>query len=228
MSFESASSDLPSLIRYSDQVQYFEHDRKEMLPFVPETAKRVLEIGCGSGAFGKQVKSRQGVEYWGVELIKEAAGTAASRLDRVFVGTVEQNYADLPRDYFDLLVCNDILEHMVDPYHTLALLKSCLKSDGKILCSIPNFLFIKNLFHVLIRKDWQYEDWGIRDRTHLRFFTKKSARRMLEELGFRIEICEGILPTQHPLVFSVFDLLTLGHFHEAKFTNFAMLARKNR
>ena len=84
------------------------------------------------------------------------------------------------------------LEHLVDPYLVLEQIKSKLKKQGRIISSIPNVRYHNTFMKVLFQKDWKYEDYGVMDRTHLRFFTGKSIRRMYEEAGFRVEKNHGI------------------------------------
>ena len=58
--------------------------------------------------------------------------------------------------------------------------------------SVPNVRFWGNMINLLIRRDWKYEDSGVLDKTHLRFFTRKSLRRLLESAGYRMELLRGI------------------------------------
>jgi 2-polyprenyl-3-methyl-5-hydroxy-6-metoxy-1,4-benzoquinol methylase len=90
-----------------------------MLPFVPADAQRVLELGCAEGVFAATVKERTGAEVWGIEFNGQAAERARAVIDHVLVGDANERIAELPDTYFDTIVCNDILEHLVDPGATL-------------------------------------------------------------------------------------------------------------
>jgi hypothetical protein len=81
---------------------------------------------------------------------------------------------------------------MIDPYSVLLESKDLLHKEGVIIASIPNVRYLSNVYNFLIRQDWQYEDCGILDRTHLRFFTKKSMAKTFIDLGYTIESIEGI------------------------------------
>ena len=81
----------------------------------PAAARTILEIGCACGEFGKAVMSRQEAEVWGIEPHLEAAKVASECLHRVFSQPVEEVLDELPDGHFDLLVCNDVLEHLVEP-----------------------------------------------------------------------------------------------------------------
>src|SRR5207244_3185918 len=144
--------------------------RPEMLQFLPTAAQRMLEIGCAEGAFSAAVKGRTGAEAWGIEFSPEAAERARAVLDRVLVGDANERIAELPDASFDLVICNDVLEHLVDPGATLRQLRTKLAPGGVVVSSIPNIRYLPALSKVVFRKDFPQEDIGIFDRTHLRFF----------------------------------------------------------
>ena len=146
--------------------EYRSLSRPEMLVYVPESAKRIIDIGCGEGGFGKLIKGRQDSEVWGLERDPAAASAAKRMLDRVVCGDAVTNVEQLPDAYFDCIVCNDILEHLVAPEDFLRLLKAKLSPDGNIICSIPNVRYFFVLYDLVIKKRWEYQDAGVLDRTH--------------------------------------------------------------
>lgn len=89
------------------------------------------------------------------------------------IGEIEQYINELPDNYFNAITCNDVLEHIFEAEDLLLQLKSKLKSGGVLVSSIPNVRYLNNLIHVLFEKDFRYEDEGIRDKTHMRFYTQK-------------------------------------------------------
>lgn len=97
----------------------------------------------------------------------------------------------MPDGYFDLVVCNDVLEHMADPQKALATIRAKMAADGRLVGSLPNVRSVWVLLDLLFRRDWRYRESGVLDSTHLRFFTFKSARRLLTESGFEIEVFRG-------------------------------------
>jgi 2-polyprenyl-3-methyl-5-hydroxy-6-metoxy-1,4-benzoquinol methylase len=163
---------------------YFKGYRDELKPFIPDGVKRVLEIGCGEGGF--RTHFADDVEYWGVEPNSQVAFLSKEKFHRVLNGIYDDVEEEIPNDYFDLVVCNDVIEHMVDHDAFFEKIKLKMKYDGKILMSIPNVRYIGNLLSLIFFKDWQYKDEGILDRTHLRFFTEKSLIRALNEHNFDI------------------------------------------
>ena len=205
-------------------MDYFGNLREEMLKYVPANAQRILDVGCGGGRFGALLKAaRPSTEVWGVEPEREAARDAASRLDRVLATPFDATTA-LPAAYFDAIVFNDSLEHFPDPFPPLMHCKSLLAAHGVIVCSIPNVRYISNLKHLLVDRDWRYEDFGVRDRTHLRFFTYRSILRTMDQAGFRVRSIAGINPAPLNWRKSAFLLLLYPWVSDTRFQQFAVVA----
>ncbi len=160
--------------------------RREMLPFVPQEAHAILDVGCSVGNFGELLKKERKAEVWGVETDEKAAEMAEQKLDRVYCGEFERKL-NLPEKKFDCVVFNDVLEHMIDPYEAVRYAKDLLNERGRIVASIPNVRYFGNIWDLLVKKNWEYMDTGILDRTHLRFFTKRSIEALFTNLGCRIE-----------------------------------------
>jgi SAM-dependent methyltransferase len=203
---------------------YFSGDRPEMIQYVPEGAKRILEIGCGEGNFGVYFKEKQGAEVWGIEYDAAHAQVARTKLDRVFAGDVVSFLSELPPRYFDAIVCNDVLEHLTDPYTVLLQLKSKLTANGRLISSLPNIRFFRTFFDFVFHKNWEYTDNGIMDKTHYRFFTIKSIPAMYERLGYEVLVHTGINPSKsiRPVLF---NWLLLGRFSDIRFLQFATVVR---
>jgi 2-polyprenyl-3-methyl-5-hydroxy-6-metoxy-1,4-benzoquinol methylase len=214
------------LVEVSDDEvsNYYEQDRKELLKFFKPGPRRILDVGCGAGTFAAGLKKMLGAEVWGIEFDEPAAKRAAGRFDRVACGDVFQMAATLPRAYFDLILFNDMLEHLVDPYSLLRLIQANLAPQGRIFCSIPNFLYFNVMRSLLVYRDFKYEDYGVLDRTHLRFFTRKSMIRMLEEAGYVLELVEGINPKRH-WVYRLLNLLFLNGLAFARYQQYVCIAR---
>jgi methionine biosynthesis protein MetW len=207
--------------------RYWDFDRAEMAPLVPTSARRVLDIGCANGRFLALIKERQGAETWGIEINPEAAGQAAGRVDRVIRGDVDSAFAQLPDGYFDCVVCNDVLEHLPDPSRVLRELASRLSAEGVIVASIPNMRYLPVLYELLFRKDWRYRDSGVLDRTHLRFFTRRSIVRLFADEGYRITLMQGLqvpTPRWYKFAFAAAVVLTLGFYNDTRFIQFACVA----
>lgn len=170
--------------------EYYKHYRPEVARLLPKKYAHVLEIGCGEGRFRSNLT--QPCEYVGVEPSPAAATKASNSLDRVLTGTYEGVADALPDDYFDLVICNDVIEHMTDHDRFLEDIKRHMKPGALLVGSVPNVRYFFHLWNLMVRKDWQYVDHGILDNTHLRFFTQKSWRKTLEAHHYEIEILHGI------------------------------------
>ena len=167
---------------------YFKTTRPDMLALVPPNSHRVLEIGCSSGGFSSQLKA---LETWGVEPNPEAAEIAATKLTRVFPSTYDAAQSQLPNHYFDLVIANDVIEHMPDHDAFLKAIQEKMIPGGLIIGSLPNMRHITALVKLLVLKNWDYRDEGILDRTHLRFFTRNSIVRALKSSGLEIVLVSG-------------------------------------
>lgn len=211
----------------SDDRQYYQYIRPEMLSFLPLTIKNVLEIGCGEGRFLSQVSVTG--EKWAVEMDSASGQLAAKRGLRVLTGAYDQVVSQIPETFFDVIICNDVIEHMADTDWFLESIKTKLKDGGVIIGSVPNVRYFPNLVELLILKDWRYRDSMILDRTHLRFFTEKSLQRTLQENQFTVEVLTGINPSHNLAkrwVMQCLCWLTFGFLADTQFLQFGFRARR--
>jgi 2-polyprenyl-3-methyl-5-hydroxy-6-metoxy-1,4-benzoquinol methylase len=167
----------------------------------------------------------RGMEIWGIEINKGSAEIAGRHLDKVLVGDIATLLELLPNRYFDCIIFNDTLEHLVDPYTVLLKMKEKLSAHGVVVCSIPNVRYYLNLKNLLIKKEWSYEDAGILDRTHLRFFTEKSIRDFFTSLSYQIIRMEGINRIRPSWKFKVMNFMLCGHLSDTLFPQFALVAK---
>ena len=203
---------------------YYKRDRPEMLDFIPSSSGKILDVGCGEGCFGLKLK-KLGMEVWGIELNRESAVIAQKKLNRVIIGDVFNLIDDLPDHYFDCVVFNDVLEHLIDPFTLLMKLKKKLSAKGFVVASIPNVRYFYNLKNLVIKKQWKYEDDGILDKTHLRFFTKDSIRETFNLLGYEVLRIEGIHAFNPSWMFKLLNLVLFGQLSDTKYLQFACVVR---
>ena len=184
-------------------------ERDDLVRMVPENAKRILDIGCAMGGYGKELKEiRPDIFLMGVERNPVMAQSADCYYDEVMRCRVEE--ADLPGD-FDLINCGDILEHLRDPWSMLKRLNELLNHGGHLVLSIPNaghWSVIKEL----LKGRFRYVPAGILCVSHLRWFTESSIRDVLGKTGFSIEIFERnqIPPTPRGQAF-IRDICAAGY-----------------
>jgi len=202
---------------------YFAHSRAEMLPFVPDGVMKVLDVGCGEGGFGALLKESRGAEVVGIEMNVESATKAERVLDRVSCASAS-NFAFRELGLFDCIVFNDVLEHLEDPWEVLVAARHALSPAGHVVISLPNVRFFPVLYNLIAQGDWKYEDSGVLDKTHLRFFTRKSIVEMLSSAGFRVVKLEGLNWENTPLYVRALNRLFRGKFHDLSYPQFAILA----
>lgn len=213
----------------SKPANYYQNLRLEMLPFIPAKAKKILELGCGEGMFGSYLRDKLGAEVCGIEIEKKFATKAKKNLDKVYIGDAETIIKNLPAKSFDVIVANDVLEHMVDPYSVLKEAKRILKKDGVVVSSIPNMRNFHVWYALTRHKQWEYEESGILDRTHLRFFTERSIINMYERLGYEVLDQTGIHKEQNlPFLYRLINAILRRKLEDMQYVQFATVARIKR
>jgi O-antigen biosynthesis protein len=165
-------------------------DRSDIAALVPETARRILDVGCARGELGAGLKLRgDQVQVTGVEMSRPLAELATKRLDEVFVGPIEQVLPGLASAAFDCVIFGDVLEHLIDPYRVLLEVRGKIQPHGVLLASIPNVRHHRIVRKLILRGTWEYGEQGLLDSGHLRFFTLANIRQMFAWAGYETELC---------------------------------------
>lgn len=154
--------------------------------------RRVLDVGCATGYLAEYLnKIRADCQVIGIEIDSKAASRAMIHCAEVICGDVE-NESTIARlkGPFDVIIFGDVLEHLRYPDRVLKRLKTFLEKDGRVIAALPNFVHFTIRKKALLGK-FEYADWGILDRTHLRFFTLDSALKMFELCGYEVQHWEG-------------------------------------
>jgi 2-polyprenyl-3-methyl-5-hydroxy-6-metoxy-1,4-benzoquinol methylase len=120
-------------------------------------------------------------------LFPEAAQIARGRLDEVYEGNIEQIDLPIAPGSLDVVLCLDVFEHLIDPWTTASRLARLLKRGGALIASIPNVRHFRVVMPLLLRGRWDYAEFGLMDRTHLRFFTEHSASQLVRQAGLRVD-----------------------------------------
>jgi SAM-dependent methyltransferase len=160
-------------------IDYYGEVRDDVLPFLPEGAQEVLEVGCGRGATGRLIQDRLGCRVTGVELNPVVAREAARHLHRVIQGDVQT--LDLEGRY-DAVIALELVEHLVDSESFLARVRQLLAPGGRAIFSIPNVAHW-SIVEDLLAGRWDYQPIGLLGYTHYRFFTHRSLGDWLRRSG---------------------------------------------
>lgn len=206
---------------------YFNVDRKDMISFLPGYYSKVLEIGCANGEFVKYL--RNDCEVWGCEMNLAAAEIASTKLFKIIVGKYSEIVNEIPDNYFDLIICNDVIEHMDDHDWFLNSIYKKVVKGGFLIGSVPNVRHVRNMYNLIVLKDWEYTDSLTLDRTHLRWFTFKSLKHAFIRNNWKIEVIKGINGTKlikYKLFIYLFNVLTLGQHKDIEYFQIAFRIRK--
>jgi 2-polyprenyl-3-methyl-5-hydroxy-6-metoxy-1,4-benzoquinol methylase len=188
---------------------YYANAREDLVAELPRPLGRVLDVGCGEGAVGRLLLAEGAATVTGIEVNQHAAARAREVLDEVGVGPVEQILPTLTGPW-DTICCYDVVEHLVDPSAVLTALRAAAAPGGHLHISIPNARHISLLADLIVRGTFGYTDWGHRDSTHLRWFTRSDIVAATETAGWRV------IRTTHPALHRarLLDTITRGRSTE--------------
>jgi 2-polyprenyl-3-methyl-5-hydroxy-6-metoxy-1,4-benzoquinol methylase len=166
---------------------YYGADRNDLIAMLPRPIGRALDVGCGEGAVGRRLLLEGATSVHGVEIFPDAAAIAAQAYDDVVVAPVEValTEGDLPAE-FDTILCYDVLEHLADPAMILDLLRQRAAPGARLHVSVPNARHLGLVKDLLFRGTFGYTEFGHRDATHLRWFTRRDIEAAVADAGWRI------------------------------------------
>ncbi len=180
----------------SKNESYYSNIRFELLDLITKKENiKVLEIGSGYGDTLIYLKgSGLAKEVVGVDLsFNESKKDSYDQLDNFISGDIEKISLTQYENYFDVIILADILEHLSDPMRTLKNLQFNLKKDGEIIASIPNIRNLTAFFKIFVKGTFSYEDEGLFDNTHLRFFCRKDMISLFLESNYEVTFIESSL-----------------------------------
>ena len=160
----------------------------DLLALVPRDARRIIEVGCSSGSLAREYKKlNPQCEYVGIEIVPEFAGVARAWCDHVVLGNIEHLEDEVFASLFpsDCWIFADVLEHLYDPWSVLRRIRGFLLPNASVLACIPNAQYW-SLQLRLNNGEFRYEDEGLLDRTHIRWFTKTTIIELFQAAGFGI------------------------------------------
>lgn len=157
--------------------------------------RRVMEIGAGPGSITRMLKENGACAVTAVEVDAEALPHLAPLCEQVFQRDLNdpawtQGLA-IPGGY-EVIVAADVLEHLLDPWSTLAALKPLLAADGHVVVSLPHASH-NAVIAALLSGNFRYHEWGLLDRTHIRFFGLKNIDELFSRAGYAIVESDYVL-----------------------------------
>jgi 2-polyprenyl-3-methyl-5-hydroxy-6-metoxy-1,4-benzoquinol methylase len=205
----SASPTPPGAYGEAKPLGYYGNAREDLVAALPRPLGRVLDVGCGEGAVGCLLRAEGARSVTGIEVNEQAAARAREVLDEVKVGRVEEVLQALSGPW-DTICCYDVLEHLVDPGNVLVALRTLAAPGAHLHVSIPNARHVSLLADLVLRGTFGYTEWGHRDSTHLRWFTRRDIVAIIEAAGWRV------LESSHPALHRAraLDVLTRGRSTE--------------
>jgi 2-polyprenyl-3-methyl-5-hydroxy-6-metoxy-1,4-benzoquinol methylase len=165
---------------------YYANVREDIVAALPRPIGAVLDVGCGSGGVGPGLRRAGATHLTGIEVVAEQAELARERYDEVVAAPVEQALGQVDGP-FDTILCLDVLEHLVDPEQVLRDLRGVAAPGARLQVSLPNARHVSLMKDLVLRGTFGYTDWGHRDRTHLRWFTRRDIVEAMERNGWAVQ-----------------------------------------
>lgn len=187
------------------------HSPHQLIPDLIKPGSIVLDVGCNSGFLGKKLKKEKNILSDGVDIDNQALKEAKKYYRSVYKRDLYTDRLNLNKNTsvstYDYIIFADILEHLPRPDLVLQDARGYLKKNGKIIASIPNIARLEIRLKLLFG-NFDYTE-GILSQDHLRFFTKKTATKMFQHCGYKVE---KILPTGFGHIIKIFPTLTAFQF----------------
>jgi 2-polyprenyl-3-methyl-5-hydroxy-6-metoxy-1,4-benzoquinol methylase len=165
---------------------YYASTRDDVIDALPRPVGAVLDVGCGSGGVAEGLRRAGATRLTGIEVVPEQAELARARYDHVVAAPVERALVQVEGP-FDTILCLDVLEHLVDPEQVLRDLHEVAAPDARLQVSLPNARHVSLVKDLVLKGTFGYTDWGHRDRTHLRWFTRRDVVDAMERGGWAVE-----------------------------------------
>ena len=214
--------------------QYFSHIRLDIISLIPSNpGQTILEIGAGGGNTLLYLKEQQlAKEVMGIELVQiEDSNQKHPLINKFQFADIEKEEIDAPAEYFDIIICADVLEHLADPWLVIEKIARHLKKDGLLIACLPNIRDWKTLFKIVIKGDFQYNvQGGVLDKTHLRFFCKKNIKQLFTTPRLSVLYCKPnflLKVVSEGRKRRIINFITFGLFKDFLTVQFLVVAKKN-
>jgi 2-polyprenyl-3-methyl-5-hydroxy-6-metoxy-1,4-benzoquinol methylase len=206
---------------------YTQSQREGIEAICPPNPRRILDIGGSSGRFAQAIKQSLGAQaVFVADYSADALAKAAEITDGTFQVDLNRRGAITEAlsstDPFDLVFCLCVLEHVYDPWALIAELHETLPMGATIVASVPNTQHLRFIARV-VGGTWHYDHTGLFDRTHIRFFSRKSAEKLMTCSGLELVASQMRIRNR---TLALFDKLTLGLFRRFLALQFEVVVRK--
>lgn len=152
--------------------------------------KKILDVGCGNGHFGKEFINN-GNSVFGVDISEKSVEVAKKYLSDAKCTDIQQDRLPYEDNFFDVIIMGEIIEHLLEPKKALLEIKRVLKNDGFIVITTPNFLVFSNRIRILFG-NFEYTETGFLDKSHVHFFHIDSFKKIINELEMEIDCFNNV------------------------------------
>ena len=212
-------------MKFEKGIHYSSYIRTELVEMLSCIKGRFFEVGCGTGATLEYLKSRGASYVAGIDINTNSIEIDAGRgLDIALTGDVEKEELSFKEKEFDCIILADVLEHLYNPWDTLKKLSPFLADKGYVLLSLPNIKHYSILRRLMFHDEWAYADAGILDNSHIRFFTFKEIKGLLDYAGFKIIKVKCINSSGHKM--RLINKLLFGKLDSFLAVQYYILAQK--
>jgi ubiquinone/menaquinone biosynthesis C-methylase UbiE len=188
---------------------------------------KIMDIACGEGLTCLELKKLgKAKEVIGVELFNKATKIAESRLDQVICGNIEEINLPFETGYFNYIIMSLVIEHLINPWKTLKRLRNFLSIEGYLIACISNIAHWRTLKDLIVFDNWEYKESSFLDKTHLRFFTKKTILKLFNEGNYEVKsITEKI---SNKIIVKAIDSLTYDQLRRFFISPYLIMAQKRK
>lgn len=179
---------MKSADKYVYEVNLSEQNSASFILGLVGKNKRVMEVGAGPGSITKLLVANSGCQVSAIEIDDDSIKSLKEYCDSVYkIDLNAQHWIDQfdTSDKFDVVVAADVLEHLNNPLSVLKSFKRLIKSDGSVIVSLPH-IGHSVIYACLVDNDFEYRDWGLLDKTHIRFFGIKNMQVLFDNAGMKI------------------------------------------
>lgn len=211
---------------------YYSNIRIDLVNLIEPNSKnlKILEIGAAYGETLYYLKQNNiASEVVGLDLFEDVKNKQNyKQVDKFIFGNIEQLDLKEYYNYFDIILLPDVLEHLVEPKPVLEKIKNYLKSNGQIIVSMPNIRHFSALNKIFLKGDFRYEESGIFDYTHMRFYCKKNIEELIYNSGYTIINTQSSIVKYKGFSFTkILNFITFNLFEEFFSYQYFFVANKN-